>query len=279
MEALLEFLQNELPKLFAEYGLKLIYGLVALMIGFWIAGKLANLVYAASERAIKDPTISRFLRSLASVTIKVLVLLTVAGMLGINTTSFFAVLGAASLAVGLALQGSLSNFAGGVLIMIFKPFRVGDLVEAQGYFGEVQEIQIFVTTILTPDQKTVIIPNGPLSNGVINNFSKHGTLRVDLEIGIAYGASIDKARQVMMEVMEKDPKVEKTPAPSVNVLSLDDSAVTLAVRPYATPANYWDVYFGVTEAVKKALDANGVEIPFPQRVVHLRNNTNTNTGA
>lgn len=269
METLLKFVQEELPALVVKYGLDLIYGVVALVIGFWIAGKIADVVHKAAQKATKDPAISRFLRTLSNVAMKVLVLLTVANMLGIDTTSFFAIIGAAGLAVGLALQGSLTNFAGGVLILVFKPFRVGELIEAEGHLGHVKEIQVFVTILVTLDNKTVIIPNGTLSNGIINNYSRQGLLRVDLEIGIAYGANIDKARKVIMEVMENHPLVEKEPAPSVSVLSLADNSVNLAVRPYCDPENYWPVYFGVTENVKKALDANDIEIPFPQRVLHM----------
>ncbi|MEM6297625.1 MAG: mechanosensitive ion channel domain-containing protein [Bacteroidota bacterium] len=266
---LLDFFQNN-KELILETGKSFLIALATLVIGFWLAGKIGNIVFNAANRSTKDPTVSRFLKSLANVAVKILVLLSAAGMVGFDTTSFFAVVGAAGLAVGLALQGSLSNFAGGVLILIFKPIRVGELIEAQGYIGHVKEIQIFVTTLITPENQLVVIPNGPLSNGIIKNLSREGQLRVDLAIGIAYGASIDTARKVIMEVMENDAKVMKNPAPSVNVLSLDDSAVTLAVRPYATPDDYWDVYFGITEKVKKALDANDIEIPFPQRVVHMQ---------
>ena len=168
----------------------------------------------------------------------------------------------------MALQGSLGNFAGGVLILLFKPFKVGDLIEGQGHIGHVKSISIFVTKLLTPDNKIAIIPNGPLSNGDVLNYSEEGKLRVDLVCGISYDANIKQAKEVAMKVMQEDPKVLKDPAPSVNVLELADSSVNLAIRPYATPADYWDVYFGIQEKVKVALDEAGVEIPFPQMVVH-----------
>ena len=221
-----------------------------------------------------DISLQKFLKDLLGILMKVALLIAVAGQLGIATTSFVAILGAAGLAVGLALQGSLANFAGGVLIMLFKPIKVGDLIEAQGYTGVVDAINIFVTTLNTPDNKRVFIPNGPLSNGSITNYSTIGKLRVDLVIGISYDADIKKAKSVIMEVMKNNPQVLQDPAPSVNVLELADSSVNLAVRPFATTADYWDVYFGVQEDAKIALDQAGIEIPFPQQVVHHMNSAN-----
>ncbi|MEM9687364.1 MAG: mechanosensitive ion channel domain-containing protein, partial [Bacteroidota bacterium] len=189
---------------------------------------------------------------------------------GVKTASFAVIIGAAGLAIGLALQGSLSNFAGGVLIMVFRPFKIGDLVEAQGELGNVKEIQIFTTTLVTPDNKTAIIPNGALSNGNIVNYSAEGKIRVDLIVGISYGSDIKKAREVLMTVMEEDDKVLADPAPGVFVAELADSAVNLAVRPYTTVEDYWDVYFGILEKCKMALDAAQIEIPFPQRDVHIK---------
>jgi small conductance mechanosensitive channel len=188
-------------------------------------------------------------------------------MLGIQTTSFVAVLGAAGLAVGLALQGSLANFAGGVLVLVFKPYKVGDLIESGGQFGEVKEIQIFNTILLSPENKTVILPNGAVSNGTIVNFSRHGNLRVDITIGVAPSNDITKARQVIEQVFAADSKVLKDPAPSVNVLKMGDGMVTLAVRPYATPADYWSVFFGIQEKIKIAFEQNNISAPIPMRVI------------
>jgi small conductance mechanosensitive channel len=190
-------------------------------------------------------------------------------MVGIATTSFVAVLGAAGLAVGLALQGSLANFAGGVLILIFKPYNVGDLVEAQGHLGVVKEVQIFNTILLTPDNKRVIIPNGAVSNGSIVNYSAEGLLRVDLVIGIAYESDIPKAKEVLSKVMSDHQLVLAEPQSTVAVSELADSSVNLVVRPWCKASDYWQVYFDITEQAKVNLEDNGITIPFPQRDVHL----------
>ena len=190
---------------------------------------------------------------------------------GVETTSFAAILAAAGLAIGMALQGSLANFAGGVLIMIFKPIKIGDLIEAQGIVGVVKEIEIFTTKLSTPENKEAIIPNGTLSNGNIINYSSQGVLRVDLNIGIGYGDDIKKAKDIMMKVLTEDPKVLKDPAPTVAVSELGDNAVNMVVRPFATVENYWDVYFNTLENCKIALDEAGVSIPYPQRDVHIHN--------
>jgi len=195
----------------------------------------------------------------------------VLGTVGVETTSFAAILAAAGLAIGMALQGSLANFAGGVLIMIFKPFKIGDLIEGQGIVGVVKEIEIFTTKLSTPDNKEAIIPNGTLSNGNIINFTSQGTLRVDLNIGIGYGDDIKKAKEVIMKTLTDNPKVLKDPAPTVAVSELGDNAINLVVRPFATVTDYWDVYFEALEDSKNALDAAGVSIPYPQRDVHIHN--------
>ena len=251
-----------------EYAPKILGAIVLLVVGLWIIGKVSKFIGKSIAKRGTDPTASKFLADLISVVLKIALLIAIASQLGIETTSFVAILGAAGLAVGLALQGSLGNFAGGVLLLIFRPFKVGDLIEAQGHIGVVDSINIFVTTLVSPDNKKVIIPNGPLSNGNITNYTDLGQLRVDLVVGIGYGEDIQQARNVIMEVMKNDPKVLDSPAPSVNVLELADSSVNLAVRPYATPADYWDVYFGITEKAKIALDKAGIEIPFPQQVNH-----------
>lgn len=254
----------------ALYAPKVVIAILILVVGFWVIKRIAK--YADKGMAARGVEISlrKFLDSLINIGLKLLLIITAAGVLGFQTTSFVAILGAASLAVGLALQGSLSNFAGGVLILIFKPYKVGDLIDAQGQFGEVKEIQIFNTIILTPTLKTVIIPNGLISNGVITNVSAKGELRVDLSIGISYDSDIQKAKDICMEVMKNHAAVLESPAPEVHVETLADSSVNLAVRPYATPANYWDAYFGITEECKIALDKAGVEIPFPQRDLNIK---------
>lgn len=221
------------------------------------------------EKSKVDVTLIPFLVSLTSWIFKVLLFISVASMVGIATTSFVAVLGAAGLAIGLALQGSLANFAGGVLVMIFKPYKVGDLIEAQGHLGEVKEVQIFNTVLLSLENKQIILPNGAVSNGAIVNYSVEGLIRVDLGVGIAYDANIAKSKQVLMDVMLQHDLVLDEPAPFVGVTEMADSSVNLVVRPYCKPEHYWDVYFDINEQVKLALDANNISIPFPQRDVHL----------
>ncbi|MEZ4826882.1 MAG: mechanosensitive ion channel [Bacteroidia bacterium] len=263
-----ETIMKELEKWVLSHYQGILLALITLIVGLWLISWITRIARRAMEARNMDQTLRSFFSDMIGVLLKAVLFISVAGILGIQTTSFVAILGAAGLAVGLALQGSLSNFAGGVLVLIFRPFKVGDLIEAQGYIGHVTALNIFVTTLKTPDSKTVILPNGPLSNGSITNFTTLNELRVDLTIGISYKSNIQTARGVIMEAMLNNPKVLQTPAPSVSVSELGDSSVVLAVRPYATVENYWDVYFGVLEDAKAALDKAGIEIPFPQRVVH-----------
>ncbi|MEZ4772832.1 MAG: mechanosensitive ion channel [Bacteroidia bacterium] len=265
---MVETIMKELENWVLAHYQSILLALVTLIVGLWLIKWVTRVARKAMEVRSMDLTLRTFFSDLISISLKAVLFISVAGILGIQTTSFVTILGAAGLAVGLALQGSLGNFAGGVLILIFRPFKVGDLIEAQGYIGHVTALNIFVTTLKTPDSKTVILPNGPLSNGSITNFTTLNELRVDLSIGVSYKADIKTARSVIMEAMVNNPKVLEKPAPSVSVSELGDSSVVLAVRPYATVADYWDVYFGVLEDAKEALDKAGIEIPFPQRVVH-----------
>jgi small conductance mechanosensitive channel len=251
------------------YAPKLFLSIVTLIAGFWIIKGASKVLVASLEKSNVDKTLIPFMESLISWTLKALLFISVASMLGVATTSFVAILGAAGLAVGLALQGSLSNFAGGVLIMIFKPYRVGDLIEAQGQIGVVKEVQIFNTILVSPQNRRVIIPNGLASNGTVTNFTAEGILRVDLSVGISYGSNIKSAKEILLEVMVKNDKVLSDPAPFVGVSEMADSSVNLAVRPHCNAADYWDVFFGINEEMKIALDANGITIPFPQRDVHM----------
>ncbi len=251
-----------------EYGIKIGQALILLLVGLWVIKQVVKAVKKIIKKTDIDESLSGFLVSLLTWILKILLFISVLGQLGVATTSFVAIIGAAGLAVGLALQGSLANFAGGALILLFKPFKVGDLIEAQSAIGVVKEIQIFVTKILTPENKEVIIPNGALSNGNITNFSSTGHLRVDLTVGISYSDDIEKAKTVIMDTLMSDPKVLKSPAPTVAVGELADSSVNILVRPHATVANYWDVYFNSLQNVKVALDKAGIEIPFPQQVNH-----------
>lgn len=260
---------DKLQEMAITYLPRFALALATLVIGLWVINMLVKVARRGMEKSNLDQTLVPFICSLLSWGLKALLLISVASMIGIATTSFVAVLGAAGLAVGLALQGSLANFAGGVLILIFKPYGVGDLVEAQGHLGVVKEVQIFNTILLTPNNKRVIIPNGALSNGSVVNYSAEGTLRVDLTIGIAYESDVPKAKEVLLQMMKENPLVLDDPAPLTAVTELADSSVNLAVRPWCTVANYWDVYFETTEQAKKVLEANGISIPFPQRDVHL----------
>ena len=263
-----EILQKSMEMILL-YTPKVALAIITLVVGLWAIGKFTNFVKLAMEKSKVDETLIPFTASLLSWTLKVLLFVSVASMIGIATTSFIAVLGAAGLAIGLALQGSLANFAGGVLILLFKPYKVGDLIEAAGHTGVVKEVQIFNTILLTPKNEKVVIPNGPMSNNALTNYTTEGTRRIDLVIGISYGSNIDEAKKVLLEVMENDENVLTSPSPFVGVDSLGDSSVNLAVRPWCNNDDYWDVYFGITEKAKKALDANSIEIPFPQRDVHL----------
>ena len=249
-----------------KYAVNVVVAILILVVGLWLTKKVVKIIKKVMEKQGVDVTLQNFLGDLIGWVLKILIFITAISQVGVETTSFIAILGAAGLAVGLALQGSLANFAGGALIMIFKPFKIGDLIEAQGEIGSVKEIQIFVTKIITPGNKLVIIPNGTLSNGTIKNYTEEGKLRVDLTFGIGYGEDIKKAKEVLMQVLSSNPKVLKDPAPSVNVSELADSSVKFAVRPWATPENYWDVYFEITEEVKLALDKNNIEIPYPHQV-------------
>lgn len=265
----LETLSTKAYELGLEYAPKFALAIITLLIGLWIIGGITKLTKLSMERSKVDPTLIPFMGSLVSWILKVLLFISVASMIGIATTSFIAVLGAAGLAIGLALQGSLANFAGGVLVMIFKPYKVGDLIETQGHLGVVKEVQIFNTILIAPQSKQVIIPNGATSNGSIVNYTVEGKIRVDLTVGVSYDADIDKTKAVLMDVLVANDKVMQDPAPFVGVLEMADSSVNFAVRPHCLPKDYWDVYFSVNEAVKKSLDNNNITIPFPQRDVHL----------
>lgn len=246
---------------------KLIGAVLVYIIGTFIIRRLADVVSNIMNRKNYDKSLQGFLLSLMKVMMNIMLILSIASMIGIDITSFAALLAGLGLAIGAALNGSLGNFAGGVMILIFKPFKVGDIIEAQSVTGTVTEQGVFATTILTGDNKTIIIPNGPLSTGVITNYNTHGNLRVDLNIAIALDQDIDVARAVATEAMLSHPKVLKILAPEVSVLKIADGMCTLAIRPYTVQADYWNVYFGVQELVKKAFDANKIAGPTPTRII------------
>ena len=246
--------------------------IIIFFIGQWVASLVRRLVRRLMSKGEVDATLTAFASMLAYYGVMAFVVIAALNRLGIQTASVIAVLGAAGLAVGLALQGSLANFAAGVLVILFRPFSVGDVIEGAGELGTVQDIQLFTTTLLTPENKRVIIPNATLTSGNIINISVEGKLRVDTVIGVAYDANIDQVKGIISEVLLSDPLVLRDPAPTVAVMELADSSVNFAVRPWAKPENYWNVYFNTHENVKKRLDAEGISIPFPQRDVHILQN-------
>jgi len=250
-----------------EYAPKLLGAILVYIIGSWLISKLAHLLQKTMTRRNYDPSLQSFLCSMIKALFTVLLLLTIFGMLGVNLIAFSALLAGLGLAIGGALNGSLGNFAGGVMMLIFKPFKVGDLIEGQGQTGIVKELGIFNTILLSPDNKTVILANGPLSTGTIINYTTSGNLRVDITMAIAPDQNISSARSVAIDAMLALPKVMKTPEPTVTVQQIADGMVTLAVRPYATQEDYWDVFFGAQEAVKNAWDNAGIQGPIPHRVV------------
>ncbi|PKQ42831.1 mechanosensitive ion channel protein MscS [Pseudomonas sp. YY-1] len=251
-----------------EYSGKLTLAVITLLIGWWLISRLTSSIGRMLEARKVDRALSSFIGSLVSIVLRILLLISVASMIGVETTSFIAMIGAAGLAIGLALQGSLANFAGGVLIMLFRPFRAGDWIEAQGVSGSVDSIQIFHTTLKTGDNKVVIVPNGSLSNGHITNYSREPRRRADINIGIDYSSDIKKAREVLLEIAQ-DPRVHVDPAPVVFVTGLGDSAVNLSLRVWVATGDFWPVTFSFTEQAKERLTEAGIGIPFPQRVVHL----------
>lgn len=254
-----------------EYGQKLGMGILILVIGLWVAGMITNGLKKLMAKRNLDPALQGFLGSMLGITLKVLVVISALGTLGIEMTSFVAILGAAGLAVGMALSGTLQNFAGGVMILIFKPFKVGDVIEAQGYVGSVAEIQIFNTILKTPDNKTIIIPNGGLSTGSMVNYSTEARRRVDWTFGIGYGDDAEKAQEVLLQMLNEDDRVLKDPAPFVAVSALADSSVNFTVRAWVESANYWAVFFDLNKRVYKEFGQHGLNIPFPQMDVHVHN--------
>jgi len=256
-------------ELLMSYGPKLLLAIVVLLVGLWLIKLLVRFIRKAMEKGSTDASLQKFLLSLINILLKALLLISVASMIGIATTAFVAILGAAGLAIGLALSGNLSNFAGGVLILFLKPFKVGDFINAQGHAGFVHEIQVFHTILKTPDNKTIIIPNGILSNGSIINFSTESQRRVDLTFSVSYKDDVKKAREVLLQAVNSDQKVLKDPAPEILVSQLGNNAVNFEARAWCKTDDYWDVYFKMHENVKLAFDKAGVSIPFPQQDIHV----------
>ncbi|EGR0788146.1 small-conductance mechanosensitive channel MscS [Vibrio vulnificus] len=255
--------------LLIQYGVNIISAIVILFIGNIIVKAVANSVSKVLNKKEMDKAVVEFIHGLVRYLLFVIVLIAALGRVGVETASVVAVIGAAGLAVGLALQGSLSNFAAGVLIVAFRPFKSGDYVEIGGVAGSVEAIQIFQTVLKTPDNKMVVVPNSGVIGGAITNYSRHATRRVDLMIGVSYKSDLKKTKQVIRETLEKDARILKDPDMTIGVVALADSSVNFVVRPWCKTEDYWNVYFDSMQAIKEALDANGIEIPFPQMDVHL----------
>ena len=260
---------KEIQSLVTSYGLQVIGALATLVIGIWIAKWLARIASRILNKRNVDPTLTKFAVSVVKIALITFVIISAISQVGIETTSFVAVIGAAGLAVGFALQGSLSNFASGVMLIIFKPLKVGDFIEGGGAMGSVETIGMFVTTLTTPDNKVVYIPNSSLTSGNIVNYSAKDTRRVDMVFGIGYSDDIDKAKGVIKSLLDADSRILKDPAPQIVVSELADSSVNFKVRPWVNSADYWGVYFDITEQVKKNFDKQNISIPFPQRDVHM----------
>jgi small conductance mechanosensitive channel len=265
----LEPILQQAMQLIKQHGPGFVMALIVLLAGFWIIGIFNKRFRKFLMKREVEPSLRSFVQTLASITLKILLIISVMGMVGIEMTSFIALLGAAGLAVGLALQGTLQNFAGGVIILILKPFKVGDFITAQGHSGTVREIQVFNTILKTPDNKTIVIPNSPLATGSLINYSAEENRRCDFTFGIGYSDDIDKAKQLLKQLIDADERFHQDPPPQIVVGELGDSSVNIIVRAWVNTSDFWDVFFEYTEKVKKTFDKEGINIPFPQRDVHL----------
>lgn len=263
-----------LPDLAKEYlipfGIKLVAAIVVLLLGRWIIKLVKKWMANGLMSRHVDATLHSFLSNLVSVVLYFFLIMAIVGILGISTSSLVALLASAGLAIGMALSGTLQNFAGGVMIVLFKPFKVGDFIAAQGYEGKVSGIQIFNTTILTPDNKTVILPNGALSTGPVTNFNKETDRRVDWLFSISYGDDYDKAKAVLQRLCDADERILKDPQPVIELMKMSDSSVDITVRARVKPEDYWQVFFKMNEQVYKTFPKEGLNFPFPQMDVHMR---------
>jgi small conductance mechanosensitive channel len=264
-----EYYLNKGAELGVVYAPKLLLAIVTLLVGLWIIKIIVKSIARVMERKRVDPSLTPFLKSLTNILLKVMLIICIAGMIGIQMTSFIAILGAAGLAIGLALSGTFQNFAGGVMLLLFKPFKVGDFIEAQGFAGVVSEIQIFNTILKTPDNRTIIIPNAPLSTSPMVNFSTESQRRVDLVFGISYNDNIDKAKTVMQKIIDADSRILKDPVSFIALKELADSSVNFVVRAWVNSADYWGVFFDMQERVKKTFDKEKISIPYPQMDVYV----------
>jgi small conductance mechanosensitive channel len=261
-------------QLLIDWTINILAALLIFVVGRWVSQRIATAIAGATERAQGDPTLARFLRSVIYMALLVMVAMAAVNRLGVDTTSFFAVLGAAGLAIGLALKDSLSNFSSGVMLVFFRPFKTGDYIEAAGVAGTVETIGIFNTMMKTPDNRIVTVPNSHIYAGTITNYAAEATRRIDLVFGIGYGDNVVRAKEIFQSVLDADERILKDPAPTIMMLELADSSVNFAVRPWVKKEDYWAVRGDVLELTKRALEDNGLSIPFPQRDVHLFNEVN-----
>ncbi len=267
----LDTLISKLIDLGVSLGSKLLIALIVFIIGRWIIKRIKRIIIRIMQKKEVEASLFSFVKSLVNITLNFIFIIILISILGIETSSFIALFASAGVAVGMALSGTLQNFAGGVMILLFKPFRVGDFIEAQGQSGTVKEIQIFNTIMTTADNKIIIVPNGGLSTGITKNYSQASTRRVDWEFGIAYGDSYDQARAVLIRLLEEDKRILKDPAYFIALTSLGESSVNIVVRAWVNSADYWGVFFDMNEKVYKTFAAEKLNIPFPQMDVHLYN--------
>lgn len=260
---------EQLRTVFTDFGLRIIAAIVIFIIGRWAASLVRKAVKRLMARSNSDPTLVSFTSNLAYIAVLAFIIAAALAKLGVQTASFVAVLGAAGLAVGLALQGSLSNFAAGVLLLILRPFKAGDYVEAGGTAGIVRDIQILTTTLMTPDNRRVIVPNSKIMGDTITNVSAEDTRRMDLVFGVGYDDNLDHVKTVIKDVLAQEGRLLSDPAPTIGILELADSSINIAVRPWVNAADYWGVYFDLMETMKKRFDAEGINIPYPQQDVYV----------
>ena len=266
-------LWNQLSELLSSFGISLFIALSILIIGRQVVKILIKVISTALERSNTEDTVRIFVTNLLNTLLMIVVFIAAINQLGIQTTSIIAVLGAAGLAIGLALQGSLSNFAAGILIVIYRPYKVGDYIQADNHLGTVNDIQIFSTVLKTPDNKLVIVPNGSIMNGSIVNFSNQDKRRVDIVASCSYEDDIDKVKSVLADILSKDERILNEPKPRIAVSELADSSVNFIVRPWVKNSDYLDVYYSLLEEIKKRFDQEGIAIPYPQTDVHIHNHT------
>ena len=266
-------LWNQLSELLSSFGISLFIALSILIIGRQVVKILIKVISTALERSNTEDTVRIFVTNLLNTLLMIVVFIAAINQLGIQTTSIIAVLGAAGLAIGLALQGSLSNFAAGILIVIYRPYKVGDYIQADNHLGTVDDIQIFSTVLKTPDNKLVVVPNGSIMNGSIVNFSNQDKRRVDIIASCSYEDDIDKVKSVLADILSKDDRILNEPKPRIAVSELADSSVNFIVRPWVKNSDYIDVYYSLLEEIKKRFDREGIAIPYPQTDVHIHNHT------